>query len=706
MTVPEPPAALDDACFAIHNGTLFSYSSQGFFSLILDKGQAWRTLDTGVKVQGAPCLGTNPVDASQAGFFVIGGHSESGDYPGLQKYTYATGKWTTIKLTDDVTKERLGHAVTYIASEDAILMYAGHQDGNTGLSSQTFAIRASEPFSVRGYESMAPPADSPFLFPWSADDAAMITGGNSLLDNRPWLWNPSRGWRGWDATVAAPFKVTSLTRLALVNGDDGSKFVYAFDFSQSPVAVSAMPLQDANGNPPRSPPPGAGGETAASVLRRDLAFDSLPEYNASLAPAGQKRLPAMAYGPDGTVVFSGSSKDGALLMFNGKKNSWVDAAAVLDDGKQKIMRPTRTSPTDGSSTPSSTSNAEASSTSAASEGNRSGPSPNALLGITLGCILGFMALLGIILFVLRRRQRLRRRPAAAGDSDEKDSEAVSPSMMPSKAHFRGHYPQASHESYSSMAILMGRVGKDRGLTRKTSHETNRSSVSSMHKKLKSTISKPIPQPTAYPVLAEPPDDDKPTLVPKLAEPRPITRNGPAEAPNDTTRRSSGWNRYWSGGSALQILGLGPTQRNTSTSERSSHYSDGGNRVRQDSATVPALTMEGHAEVSKVAVGNPAVSRFAPAAEGMTGKIVRPASVASSGYTSGVPESVIDGWDSAEAGKGWAAGRGTGAGGGHGSSYYAAAGRVPPSGVSNQPQLATAATSTDMSWLNLGDQSRV
>ncbi|PFH61445.1 hypothetical protein XA68_17349 [Ophiocordyceps unilateralis] len=697
MSVPEPPAALDDACFVIHNGTLFSYSPHGFFSLILDKGAAWRTLDMGIKVEGAPCLGSTPIDASQAAFFVIGGHTASGDYPGLQKYTYSTGKWTTIELTDEVTKERLGHAVTYIASEDVILMYAGHQDGSSGLSSQTFAIKASNPFTVRGYESIAPPADSPFLFAWSATDAGMITGGNSPLDDRPWLWNPSTGWRGWDTRLAAPFKVTPLTRLVLVDGDDGSKFLYSFDFSQSPVSVSAMALRDANGNPGPTDASRSLGRSAA-VSRRNLAFDSLPVYNASLAPVGQKRLPAMAYGSDGTVVFAGGDQDGALLMFNGKKNSWVDAAAVLGDGKNKALTPTSASPTDNSSTPSSTRTPGSTSTAGVDESNRHGPGPNALLGITLGCILGFMALLGIILFLLRRRKRLRKGAGADGESEEKEAEDPSLSMVPSKAHFRGHYQQASHESYSSMAILMGRVGKDKGLTRKMSHDTNRSSDSSLHKKLKSTISKPIPQAAAYPVLAGP-DDRNASLAPKVVEPRTWNR---AEA-HDTTRRSSGWNRYWSGGSALQILGLGPTRRNTSMSERSSHYSDGGNRVRQDSATVPPLTMDGRPEVNSVAVNSPSVSRFATAAatEGMSGRIVRPASPASSGYTSGIPESVVDGWDTAEAGTEWAS-----AGGGHGSSYYAATGRAPPSGVSKQPQLATAATSTDMSWLNLGDQPRM
>ncbi|PHH68521.1 hypothetical protein CDD80_7459 [Ophiocordyceps camponoti-rufipedis] len=688
MSVPEPPASLDDACFAIYNGTLFSYSSHGFFSLLLDKGATWRKLNMDVAVQGASCLSTTPPDASQAAFFLVGGRTDSDDYPGLQRYTYADGQWRTIPLTDKVTKDRLGHAVAYVASDDVLLMYAGHQDGTKGLSSQTFAIQASHPFTVRGYQSVAPPANSPVLFPWSASDAGMLTGGNGPLDDRPWLWNPSAGWRSWETRVSAPFKVTPLTRLVPVDGDDGSKFLYAFDFGQSPVAVSVMVLQDGAGNPGPNTPSAVSRRVAVS--RRALDSKSLPVYDATLAPAGQKRLPAVASDRNGTVVFAGGGQDGALLVFNGKKNTWVDAGAMFGDGSKALLAPTSASPTE---TPSSTSTSGASTTTAAGNEGRTGPGPNALLGITLGCILGLMALLGIVLFLLRRRKKLRRRKAADDDSEEKEAEDMSPATMLPKSHFRGHYPQASHESYSSMAILMGRVGKDRGLTRKTSHDTNRSSDSSLHKKLKSTISKPIPQPAAYPVLPGPYDDNKKaSLAPKAA--------AAAEA-NDTTRRSSGWNRYWSGGSALQILGLGPTRRNTTMSERSSHYSDSGNRMRQDSATVPPLTMDERPEVNSVVVNSPTVARLATA-EGMAGRIVRPTSPASSGYSSGIPESVVDGWDMAEGGgRGW-----TSAGGNHGSSYYAASGRAVPSGMSNQPQLAKAATSTDMSWLNLGDQSRL
>lgn len=164
-----------------------------------------------------------------------------------------------------------------------------------------------------------------------------------------------------------------------------------------------------------------------------------------------------------------------------------------------------------------------------------------------------------------------------------------------------------------------------------------------------------------------------------------------------------------------MLGLGPAKRNTTVSDQSSQYSEGGNpaKVRGDSATVPPLNLDGRPEVSNVVSGSPMVSQFANGVppEGMSGKIVHPAS-RSSGYSSGIPESINEAWDPTEAGN-WGANR-TPAASAYAPSYYfgepsasspAAARAMPPSGVSQQPQLAMAATSSDMSWLNLGDQSR-
>ncbi|KAM4059059.1 pre-mRNA splicing factor CLF1 [Hirsutella rhossiliensis] len=683
----------------------------------------------GVKVTGSTCMGSTPPDASQAGFYVVGGKGGPDDFSGLQKYTYSTGEWTTIKLADQVTKNRQGHAATYIKANDALVMYAGNQDDSHGPSSQTFTIQASEPFAVQGHESSAPPAVSPLMFSWSDADAAMIAGGGDAQGTKVWLFNPAARWRDSGASLKLPLEDTTSKRLALHTAEDGSKSVYVFNINESPITVDRIPVQDENGDPIHDSSPVARRslDEAAAQSKRLLARNNWPKYNSTFAPESMGPDVVMTSGPDGLIAFASKY---SLEFFDAKDNSWINATAMLGEKERQVklfstgtisassssITSSSTSATSSMTRTTSGSTAAATSSSAATGQNKqtSDLSSNAILGITLGCVLALMALLGLLLLVLRRRKSRRQSPEVDGAADEKDSTAFAQSAMPTRSagQFRGHYPKASHESWSSMAILMGRVGKDRpGLSRRLSNGTNRSSVSSLHKILKSTISKPIPQSTTHPALVGQ-DERNVAFAPDVGKPRPRPRNLPAEA-NDSTRRSSGWNRYWSGGSALQMLGLGPAKRNTALSDQSSRYSEAGNpiKVRQDSATVPPLNLDGRPEVSNVVSGSPMVSQFANdvRSEGMTGKIVRLASRGSSGYSSGVPESVNETWDPAEAGN-WGANRAPAASAYAPSYYFGASGGAvarppPPSGVSQQPQLAMAATSSDMSWLNLGDQSR-
>lgn len=281
--------------------------------------------------------------------------------------------------------------------------------------------------------------------------------------------------------------------------------------------------------------------------------------------------------------------------------------------------------------------------------------------------------------------------------------------------FRTHHPNQSAESFSSMAILMGRAGKNKpSISRKLSNGSNGTSGSVDHNQLKSSISKPVLQEMQHPAL-QGQDTRGVAFDPTVVEPRP--RNGPLET-QDGLRRSSGWNRYWSGGSALQILGFGGPKRNTAASDSDSHYSDAVHprnpRATQDSATVPPLNFEFRPEMNRVNSGSPVVSEYSkniPFRDGVAAKIERPISKASSGYSSGIPESVNETWDPDYKDKPWGTDRATSSI--YNPSFYFGAPlsprvpppQTPPSGVSTQPQLAMSAQSSDMSWLNLGDRSR-
>lgn len=746
MSAMRPRASPDNLCTVIHDNTLYTFSPDGFSSRPLEGNSQSRELAMGVKVTGAACLGSTPPDATQASFFVVGGKDDSDEYSGLQKYTYSTGQWTTIQLVDRVTKGRQGHAAMYLEANDAILMYGGSQDGHHGPSTQTFTVEASGNHAVQAYESVAPPATAPVLGSWSSADAAMTGGGTSSRHAKVWLFNPAAGWRDSGASLAAPLdQDTSVVQALVVGGDDGSKCLLVFDLGQSPNKVSRVVLQDTSGAPVYNSSAVAGSGAGARRRAGGLSLDRWPDYNATLAPTETRNKFAMATGSDGMVVFSGGNGESPMAIFDVKTNSWVNATQLLGSKEAKALTSSTTTTASSTSTadfaPTSTSaTTTASATPAATTssgaslaGNAdSGPSTDAILGITLGTITGILVLLGLILLLLRRHKKRgnhteadQARGTNGPTLGEKDAAAHARSGLLPKAqgHFRGHYPQASQESYSSMAILMGRMNKDRsGLSRKKSSDTFHSSASSLHKQFKSTISKPMPQMAEHPDLMEYDEVGGGPSYAAATASRP--RNRPTDM-SDGTRRSSGWNKYWSGGSALQILGFGAAKRSTMASERSSHYSErtshhntNNARVTQDSATVPPLHFEtrrpddGRPSVNSVNSGSPVVAEYSSKlpTEGMSGTIERPVSSVSSGYSSGIPESINDVWGATDD-RPWGVCRAP-------SSAYAAASQYgasllpsapgagkPPSGVSNQPQLAMAATSSDMSWLNLGDQNR-
>lgn len=261
-----------------------------------------------------------------------------------------------------------------------------------------------------------------------------------------------------------------------------------------------------------------------------------------------------------------------------------------------------------------------------------------------------------------------------------------------------------------MAILMGRMNQQKGLSRKGSNDS-RASIVSHHRQFKSTIGKPIPRDDSQPILGE----RGVTFDPNVPEPQPRSRNLVPEG-QDGTRRSSGWNRYWSGGSSLQILGFGGKRNTAASGDSSSQYSqtsDRNPRATQDSATVPPLNFEARTAMNRVNSGSPVVTGGAnklPFSEGLSGTIERPTSRGSSaGYSSGIPDSINEIWDPTTAGntKSWGHDRAPSSAYGSGFNFGQPtkdASKEPPSGVSSQPQLAMASKSSDMSWLNLGDRN--
>ncbi|KAG7292367.1 hypothetical protein NEMBOFW57_002402 [Staphylotrichum longicolle] len=624
MPLPQPKTALNNACSVIFNNTLYTYSADAFQSLRLESGAEWEELAPGEKVTGGVCVGSTTGTPATSAFFVVGGVSGTEGYHGLQKYTYSTGVWESIKLESKVTHQRLGHGAVYINSTDSILVYGGRQGGSAAPSSETFVIGASAPHAVVAGDSIAPASLNPILLPWSAGEAVMV--GGSTWNTQVMLFNAAeRRWIDSGASLAAPL----------------------------PKDTTAMQ---------------------------------------------------------------------AILM------TATSAAAT--------------------ETPTTTP--------AAAVSGSSGPPLNTILGAALGGFFGLAILLGLIYFCIKRRQRRQAhmeaghvRRASGASSSEKDGIGYAKDTLMfgqgPPGVFRGHQPQGSQSSFSSMAILMGRTNQSKsapsGLSRKGSNDSRRDSSDSTFRAFKSTISKPMPQTTLTPAAPRPPPsqplsrDEKGlefaanTAAPKSAatpKPRNLTTKADKEG---EIRRSSGWNRYWSGGSALNLLGFGSgnnnnssnnnnaaanntSQRITLVTDRSSDYSDR-NRMTQDSATVPPLfpgSSEPRMSFSRVTAHSPTIAVYNDALkEGLSGRIEtqRPISAVSdmsaSAYSSGIPESVHEAWDPTAANRPWGADRSlndsfTGV---YSTPLAPASQGLKPLSGQVPPSQNKGPVRDDMSWLNLG-----
>ncbi|TAQ89551.1 hypothetical protein B7494_g2146 [Chlorociboria aeruginascens] len=733
MGLPTPEFPLEDACSTLFNNTLYSYSGTAFQSLPLVDGATWSELSMGVAVKGGVCVKSTPVnDTSAAALYIVGGTTNLSDYKGLQRYNFAQQEWETLEPTVAVTQNRLYHGAVYLNSSDTILVYSGTQDGSMYPSSQTFTIDASEPYSVLAYQSIAPPAIYPLLMPWTESKAIYIGGSNT--NTQAMIFSPSTSWVDSNATLADPlYNITSIKSI-VIDGDDASKSLYTFDMTVTPNSVNRTILIDADGNPVQNAQPVTRKrdlQGGVELPKRELTVANWPAYNATLVPDTTRTTYSVAQDQSGLVVISGGNEQDVLCMFKARDNTWENATAKLASTATTTQQGLGGTSTISTTPESGSSSAPAAATTTAAAANT--PFPVKILGAVLGTIVGVaLILLGILLLLRWRKKRRRFSDAghqrrSSGIPDEKDGMDFQDRGLPqmsSTRQFRGHEPAASQGSFSSMAILMGRVGHKRGGSKGNgSFESN--SSSQLNKKYKNAISKPILQESPYKAAAVLGTDEKEIAKEiSFSEDKVIPRpRGSRTGRRGSTRRSSGWNRYWSGGSAMNILGFGTSKRTTMEgSDTESHYSEHRqpSQVTQHSATVPPLKIGRGSEISRVVSGSPIVANSSdgfPLAREMSGQIERDSVSSTSSYnddrndafSSGVPASVHEE-------KPWTPwGTSRGVSNTYTESTYAPT--IPRSTIGNYSkdnQFPSHSLSehppppnnSDMSWLNLGGDSRV
>ena len=680
-------------------------------------------------------------DTSAAALYIVGGASNSTDYKGLQKYTFADGAWETLQPSVAVTQNRLYHGAVYLNSSDSILVYAGTQDGTKQLSSQTFTIQASEPYLVTAYPAIAPPAINPLLIPFTESKAIYL--GGSETNTKSMIFSTSTTWVNSNITLKDPFYNTSNIKGIIIDGDDGSKNLYTFDMTTSPNSVNRTILVDAAGNPVQNAGPvlsardldedmydAIDGRLEGLEKRGNLTVADWPVYNNTLAPMSTRSTYSVCRDQSGLVVISGGNTEDVLCMFKARDNSWVNATSTLVS-KAKVSAQGGLGGVATSTASTTSATASSSSSSAASSAAGNPKFPVKVLGAVLGSIVGVALILLAILLLFRWRKKRRQyidaghQRRSSGLPEEKDglefADRVVPQMS-STRQFRNHEPQESQGSFSSMAILMGRVGGHKRGGDKGHGSLESDSSSQFNKKYKTAISNPIPQDRPSQAFASPTRDQKaPPSAEEKTTPPSRPRGNSRGGRRGSTRRSSGWNRYWSGGSAMNILGFGGSRRTTyEGSDRSSESQYSDYRTTQGSAVVPPLKIGERPELNRVASGSPTIANSAgrfPLTREMSGTIERQGSVSSfsslnddrhDAFSSGIPASVHEqqaAWTPVGR-QDWAVDRAY-------SNAYTESNYdprntrfptgAPPYQPPSQPRTKPA---SDMSWLNLGGESRI
>jgi crooked neck len=405
MSLPKPPIDLKGHCSILHNNTLYVYTPSGLLSLALERDAEWVRLGQGVPVTGATCVkGRVDGDRNHPALYVVGGKSDSPDYPGLQRYSLLDRRWRTIPVVTPNIRNRVRHGATFINSVASILVYAGTQVEDPNPSSQTFLLAATPPYSELSSNSFVPPAISPLIFPWGEDQAIMVGGGPD--NNRVFSFSSATGaWQDTGATLPSPLPDKSKVQCATVLGNDGSKILLVFDMSAEPNTVTRYVLLMPGGSP-AAPGQTIGDPSRERLQPRQLSLTNYPAYNGTFAPKTARTGFSLAQDVEsGLIVLSGGNSNEPISIFNQTRNGWVDTTELFNGrttSTTSSISSTRTPTSTGTNTVSATASASAVPPKAPVRDNKL---TITIVASTLGVVLGIAAVIIILLLIIAWKKR-------------------------------------------------------------------------------------------------------------------------------------------------------------------------------------------------------------------------------------------------------------------------------------------------------------
>ncbi|KAJ5698524.1 hypothetical protein N7462_000529 [Penicillium macrosclerotiorum] len=560
MTVPEPPFKLEGHCSAIHSNTLYVFSANGFAYIPLEVNGTWHSLKSGVAVSNATCvIGGMEGNNDDEALYVVGGTATDSDsnYPGLQRYSFSGQTWATLGSAATSMTSRVGHGAGYLETNSSIIVYAGHQDGSTGASSESFLISTVSPYGMESQlDQGAPALSSPVLLTWNTSTVAMI--GGSDTNYGVYFFRDGPGWTTSAATL--PTAVSSSSHGALLSNSDGSNKIFElFDMDVSPNTVTSYELVDSDGNE-ESP-----ASTVGASSSKKRSSSSYPTYNSTFASSNKWSNYALAQGGNGLVVLSSGKSNDSLAIFNQTSNSWVNST-LLFQGKsqQAILKPTTTSsttttPTSAATTSASTSASSTPTSTGAAAASGSHTDTNVIIGATLGSVCGVALILLLILWLLKRGRQHREQNGKSRGID-KDRLSFQDQGIESLAD--GAYPMAKSPvpvatmSADSLAIISGKYAGEKSL-------------------------KPPPAKYGYGLSATPGKSSPLSTIPSSglapssmysedAYRDSIAPSEPGNKPGDRTT-DEGWGKYFEDNNATNLAGMQSDRSTVSSVYTKSDY---------------------------------------------------------------------------------------------------------------------------------------
>jgi len=674
MPAPSPPVALKDHCSILHDGVLYVYSPDAFQILQLTEGAQWQEEQNGISVVGATCVkGGIDGDNTKPALYVVGGvaNDSSSTYPGLQRYSILDRAWQTITPVVPVTQHRQYHGTAYMNASSAIVVYGGSQNGDTGLSSETFLLEMYPPYQVQAYSSSAPPVIQPFMLSWSEDRALMV-GGSSTNVNI-FTFGPADGWQDLGLALPNALPDPSGAQCALLTLDDGSKILQTFELDQSPNTVTTHVLLNPGGLAASFGETAGGSATTASPssvstaggsrTKKSLILSNYPTYNESSAPTTTRTGFSLAQDDNnGLVSFVGGDAADSVGFFNQTGDTWIAATQLLGD------QPAPSSTTSGVNP---TSTVTGTPTSSASSGSSHKSHGLTVLGAVLGGICGAAAILIVLLLWLRSLHKKRAQAEKkngqtdygddkrkSGDFEERGLQPLSQAGQPMG---RSPVPSTLIPQADSTAMFGGARPVEKGLIRRVSSDASNRARPDGHggggmgfghglfKRDKSPlmISKPM-MPDLGDYL-ERPAIELGKATPSVA----VVPTAAAPARNPSQRKTDdGWGKYFQGD------GVG-ANRTTDTSRSSSSTNPGntglwpGSGVKDSSTRSPKIVLRdsiGNAlEAQTVAAGSPSLehgpanadSRALQVAQGLQVRISSASSVSTAATSDGMREDEDD-----------------------------------------------------------------